>query len=188
MPRVEDEGIGAVVASYKAPETEEGVFLATGGEKEGKPKDEVEVEELEKDTAGAEVCPDLEDNNSSNSSESLSTECRDEREDGGAKTTKTHTNYSTPSFSLVGSIVVGTSTSKEDWRDIDFATILSVLRCQPGPIVLELLLKPVWEETTLEEDDNHLRLEKSVSSSSSSSSSKKGDDDVADLESISSSE
>ncbi|CAB9512571.1 expressed unknown protein [Seminavis robusta] len=62
--------------------------------------------------------------------------------------------------SLVGCVLMGSL------KDADFATILSAMRGQPGPIVLELM-----------EPSDNLRLDKSSSKSSSSSSA--NDDDAS---------
>ena len=156
LPRVEDEGIGAVVASYEEPLDSNAAVATTN---------------RQNITAG----PD------------------DRVDSGQTENAATHHHHHHHNNCLVGCVLVGTSTSREDWRDTDFATILSVLRGQPGPIVLEFTNMELegagGEEAPPQEEavDYALRLGKSASSSSSHNNNNNSSmEDVADMESISS--
>jgi hypothetical protein len=128
LPRVEDEGKGAVVASYSLSDPE---GLANA----------------KKETSPSINPPVLE------SPSSDSTECRDEKEDHLMDNGKKQQNNN-----LVGFVLVGTGT-KNDLKDADFASILSAMRGQTGPIVLEL--------ERAEENQTSLRHDKSSSESES---------------------
>lgn len=123
LPRVEDEGTGAVVASYALP-----------------------VDNITNNSAKRGANPMIIESASSDS-----TECRDEKEDSLKENANKNSNSN-----LVGLVLVGTG-NDNDLKDADFATILSAMRGQPGPIVLEL--EPAAES------ECSLRHDKSASAS-----------------------
>jgi len=173
LPRVEDEGVGAVIASYASPVV---VSEDTSSHDKGKSASV-------KPQSSSSLFPEFDDRrgkysiNSTRKEEkeilstvsSDSTECRDENEDRFANKNHhhhDHTNSDNNSdINLVGRVLVGiisdsSDNEVENLRDADFATILSALRGQTGPILL--VLEPSSDEmcSPQNEDGNILQLDK----------------------------
>jgi len=161
LPRIEDEGIGAVVASFEP----DSLVVPSSSP----PSANHSINEI----------PAVVRNSSNDNSD----ECRDDETKKGslsdAKATQPSKNL------LVGGILVGPHNSKENWKNTDFATVLAALRGQTGPIVLELEIPPTNDSGTVggkEHYENEMRLEKN----SSTTKAVQEDDVVADMQSVSS--